>query len=82
MALPAQAQSIRERAREGRRSPTVLMLTAFSRDEVLRRMEEYGVQITALLTKPVTPSSLFDACCKALGLASLVSTRPSGARAR
>jgi CheY-like chemotaxis protein len=51
------------------------MLTAFSRDEVLRRIEEQGVQIAALLTKPVTPSSLFDACCKALGLASLVSTR-------
>jgi CheY-like chemotaxis protein len=51
------------------------MLTAFSRDEVLRRIEEQGVQIAALLTKPVTPSSLFDACCKALGLASLAGTR-------
>jgi signal transduction histidine kinase/DNA-binding response OmpR family regulator len=69
------ARRISEDARPGRRSPTVLMLTAFSRDEVLRRIEEQGVQIAALLTKPVTPSSLFDACCKALGLASLVSTR-------
>ncbi len=55
--------------------PTVLMLTAFSRDEVLRRLEELGVQVAGLLTKPVTPSTLFDACCKALGLASLVTTR-------
>jgi signal transduction histidine kinase/DNA-binding response OmpR family regulator len=63
----------RDMARPGARAPTVLMLTAFSRDEVLRRLEEQGVQITELLVKPVTPSSLFDACCKALGLASLVS---------
>ncbi len=69
------ARRIREEARAGRRSPMVLMLTAFSRDEVLRRIEEQGVQIASLLTKPVTPSSLFDACCKALGLASLALVR-------
>jgi len=69
------ARRIREGTRTGQRSPTVLMLTAFSRDEVLRRIEEQGVQIAALLTKPVTPSSLFDACCKALGLASLARAR-------
>jgi len=27
------------------------------------------VEVAALLTKPVTPSTLFDACCEALGLA-------------
>jgi len=69
------ARRIRDVARPGQRSPTILMLTAFSRDEVLRRIENQGVQISALLTKPVTPSSLFDACCKALGLASLSRTR-------
>ncbi|HEX6706187.1 MAG TPA: response regulator [Albitalea sp.] len=69
------ARRIRDGGRPGRRSPTVLMLTAFSRDEVLRRVEEQGVQIAALLTKPVTSSSLFDACCKALGLASLAGAR-------
>jgi len=69
------ARRIRDQARDGQRSPTVLMLTAFSRDEVLRRVEEHGVQIAALLTKPVTPSTLFDACCKSLGLASLASAR-------
>ncbi|MGM9490365.1 response regulator [Ideonella sp. YS5] len=71
------AQHIHDMARDltrpGARSPTVLMLTAFSRDEALTRVEEQGVLITALLTKPVTQSSLFDACCKALGLASLAS---------
>jgi PAS domain S-box-containing protein len=55
--------------------PTVMMLTAFSRDEMLRRLEEARLQVAALLTKPVTPSSLFDACCQALGLAAAVSTR-------
>jgi CheY-like chemotaxis protein len=66
------AQRIRDMAhdttRAGARSPTVLMLTAFSRDEVLRRIEEQGLPIDALLAKPVTPSALFDACRKALGL--------------
>jgi CheY-like chemotaxis protein/HPt (histidine-containing phosphotransfer) domain-containing protein len=51
------------------------MLTAFTRDEVLRRLQELQVQVAALLTKPVTPSSLFDACCQALGLASIATTR-------
>jgi len=76
------AQRIRGMARPGARSPMVLMLTAFSRDEVLRRVEEQGVQITELLTKPVTPSSLFDACCKALGLASLASVHAERRKGR
>jgi signal transduction histidine kinase/CheY-like chemotaxis protein len=76
------AQHMRDMARPDARSPTVLMLTAFSRDEVLRRVEELGVQITALLTKPVTPSSLFDACCKALGLASLASVHAERRKGR
>jgi CheY-like chemotaxis protein len=44
------------------------MLTAFSRDDVLRRLEERQLGVGALLTKPVTPSTLFDACTQALGL--------------
>ncbi len=63
------ARRIRDMPRPRARAPTVLMLTAFSLDEALRRVEEQGLQVPALLTKPVTPSSLFDACCKALGLA-------------
>jgi CheY-like chemotaxis protein len=56
--------------REGGRhpTPTVLMLTAFSRDDVLRRLAERKLAIGALLTKPVTPSTLFDACSAVLGL--------------
>jgi PAS domain S-box-containing protein len=50
-------------------TPTVLMLTAFSRDDVLRRLAERQVTVGALLIKPVTPSTLFDACSGVLGLA-------------
>ncbi|HEY9068016.1 MAG TPA: response regulator [Burkholderiaceae bacterium] len=55
--------------------PAVLMLTAFSRDEVLRRLEQQHVTVGALLTKPITPSTLFDACIAALGLAPFRPTR-------
>jgi len=63
--------------REGGRHPTpaVLMLTAFSRDAVRRRLKECGVAVGALLTKPVTPSTLFDVCNAVLGLAAPPPTR-------
>jgi len=56
-------------------APTVLMLTAFSRDEVLQRLAERRVHAAALLTKPVTPSTLLDACSMALGRAIRPTTR-------
>ncbi|TAK93759.1 MAG: response regulator [Aquabacterium sp.] len=52
--------------RAGHDRPQVLMVTAFSRDEVLRRMRQEDVQVQAVLTKPVTPSSLHDACQRVL----------------
>ncbi len=61
------------------RMPAVLMLTAFSRDEVLQRAQERRLVFAEVLTKPVTPSSLFDACCKVLGVAP-VSAAGSGRR--
>jgi CheY-like chemotaxis protein/HPt (histidine-containing phosphotransfer) domain-containing protein len=48
--------------------PTVLMLTAFSRDEVGRRMAALQLNAAATLTKPVTPSTLLDTCLRALQL--------------
>jgi CheY-like chemotaxis protein len=62
------ARRIGEVLDSGAHSPMLLMLSAFSQDEVLTRVEEQGVQIRALLTKPVTPSTLFEAWCKAIGL--------------
>jgi PAS domain S-box-containing protein len=49
-------------------APTVLMVTAFSRDEAQLRLAQRQVSVGALLTKPVTPSTLLDACNEALGL--------------
>ena len=47
--------------------PTVLMLTAFSRDEMARGLKAQQVTVAATLTKPVTPSSLLDASLQAIG---------------
>ena len=69
----ARVLSARERPRHP--TPPVLMLTAFSRSEVQQRLNDQGVAVGALLTKPVTPSALFDACAAALGLAARPSTR-------
>jgi CheY-like chemotaxis protein len=51
------------------------MLTAFSRGEVQQRLSEQRVAVGALLAKPVTPSTLFDACGAALGLSTRRPTR-------
>jgi len=53
----------------------VLMLTAFSRDDVAHRLAAEGLAVAATLTKPVTPSSLLDACLQVRG-----SPRPRVAR--
>lgn len=46
--------------------PTVLMVTAYSLEEARRASQD--VNIAGFLTKPVTPSSLFDAMVQALHL--------------
>jgi len=56
-------------------APTVLMVTAFSRQEVQRGLSARGVRVDALLTKPVTASALLDACGDALGLPVLQTSR-------
>ncbi|MEO6278692.1 response regulator [Roseateles sp.] len=48
--------------------PTVLMVTAFSREHAERQLQQRGLQVAALLPKPVTPSAVLDACVTALGL--------------
>ncbi|MGQ0597507.1 response regulator [Aquabacterium sp.] len=47
--------------------PTVLMLTAFSADEVARELAAQSLTVAATLTKPVTPSTLLDACLQVTG---------------
>jgi CheY-like chemotaxis protein len=46
--------------------PSVLMVTAFSRDEARQRASQAGAPVAALLAKPVTPSTLLDACLEVL----------------
>jgi CheY-like chemotaxis protein/HPt (histidine-containing phosphotransfer) domain-containing protein len=48
--------------------PTVLMLSAFAREEVQRQLAAQDVTVAATLVKPVTPSTLLDACLAALHL--------------
>ena len=46
--------------------PSVLMVTAFSRDEARQRASQAGAPVATLLSKPVTPSTLLDACLEVL----------------
>jgi len=47
--------------------PLVLMVTAFSRDELERQIDLRQIHVDSILTKPVTPSALLDACYTAWG---------------
>jgi len=60
--------------RPARKLPAVIMVTAFGRDEALTSAEESGAILKAVLTKPVTPSSLLEAIGEALGAAAPVET--------
>jgi CheY-like chemotaxis protein len=48
-------------------TPVILMVTALSRDEAAQQLADQKVAVSALLNKPVTPSSLLDACNSAVG---------------
>jgi PAS domain S-box-containing protein len=63
-------ECVRRLAAQARRHevPTVLMMTAFSRDEVERRLAAEQLEVAGTLGKPVTPSTLLDSCVVALGL--------------
>ncbi|MGY3264887.1 response regulator [Lysobacter sp. HA35] len=47
--------------------PPVIMVTAYGRDDVLADATQRGVTPRAVLTKPVTPSTLLDAIAGVLG---------------
>jgi len=54
-----------------------LMATALDRDEVLQRLDRRGMRSIPVVTKPITPSSLLEACAGLLGIA----VRPASAPA-
>jgi signal transduction histidine kinase/CheY-like chemotaxis protein/HPt (histidine-containing phosphotransfer) domain-containing protein len=55
--------------------PMVLMMSAYSRDDLLNELATRRMAVAATLTKPITPSSLFDACATAMSLDHGLSTR-------
>ncbi len=57
------------------RMPTVIMVTAYGREEALSAAQQSGVGATPVLTKPVTSSTLLEAVAEALGRERLVETR-------
>jgi signal transduction histidine kinase/CheY-like chemotaxis protein len=59
-------------------TPAVLMVTAFSREELQRQLDAQRVEVGALLAKPVTPSSLADALAMAAGAAARAEAGRSG----
>jgi PAS domain S-box-containing protein len=52
-------------------APAVLMVTGFGADELSRRLADEQLPFGAVLSKPVAPSRLLDACTTALGRAPL-----------
>ena len=57
--------------------PRLIMVTAYGREEVLKRAEEIGFE--NVLIKPVTPSMLFDSIAESLG-SDKATDRPSDSR--
>ena len=55
--------------------PKVVMVTAFGREEVISRARERGVDLAAVLTKPVTASTLLEAIAETLYHGVQVDTR-------
>jgi signal transduction histidine kinase/CheY-like chemotaxis protein len=64
-------------ARDAASRPLLLMATAFGREELLQRIQaaDMARHVRQVLVKPVTPSSLYDACAAALGSTSRSHTR-------
>ena len=56
-------------------APAVIMVTAFGRDEALMAAQTNGVHVKAVLTKPVTPSTLLEAVGEALGKGRIATSR-------
>jgi signal transduction histidine kinase/CheY-like chemotaxis protein len=69
------AQALAEQTELRHPAPLVMLATAFSREEMCQRLAERKLRAGALLTKPVTPSALLDACAAALGRTLTVPTR-------
>ena len=56
-------------------APAVIMVTAYGREEAMQSAQTTSVSLKAVLTKPVTPSTLLEAIAGALGTGVPVETR-------
>jgi two-component system sensor histidine kinase/response regulator len=65
------------RAASLQHTPSVIMVTAFGRDEVREQAARQSVELPLVLTKPVTPSTLLEALGTALGKVTRNETRAS-----
>jgi PAS domain S-box-containing protein len=65
----------RLRSQDLQHVPTVIMVTAYGREEAMGAAEQRGVRLQYVLTKPVTASTLLEALGEALGKGALVETR-------
>ncbi|MBB1075831.1 response regulator [Rhodoferax sp. 4810] len=57
------------------KTPAIIMVTAYGREEALGTAEQRGVALKSVLTKPVTQSSLLEAIGDVLGMGEIVETR-------
>ena len=57
------------------RIPTVIMVTAYGREEAMGSAQERGVKLNTVLTKPVTSSTLLEAIGETLGKGIITETR-------
>ena len=55
--------------------PTVIMVTAYGREEAMGSAQDRGVKLNAILTKPVTASTLLEAIGETLGKGIIAETR-------
>jgi len=62
------------------KTPAVIMVTAYGREEALASAEQRGVQVKTVLTKPVTASTLLEAIGESLDKGFVAETR-SGEKA-
>ena len=60
-------ETVRRLLEKSPNPPAVIMVTAYGRDNALMSAREQGVQLQAVLTKPVTASGLIVAISQALG---------------
>lgn len=63
------------RAAKLAQTPSVIMVTAFGREEAREVASRHGIQLPVVLTKPVTPSTLLEALGTVLGKIPQADTR-------